>query len=105
MSEPESLVLRRLVQRIDPHLVVTFHQPLFGVGATDEGMATVRALAAGMRLPVRELVCTGVCHGTFTGWVNNRTEGLAVTVEFAERVPDRRIRRAARTLVAVAVAP
>lgn len=101
MSEPESLVLRRLVRRIDPHLVVTFHQPLFGVGANDKGMATVRALAAGMRLPVRRFVCTGVCHGTFTGWVNHRTDGLAVTVEFGRTAPAWRIRRAARTAVDV----
>lgn len=101
MSEPESLVLRRLVRRIDPHLVVTFHQPLFGVGANDKGMSTVRALAAGMRLPVRRFVCTGVCHGTFTGWVNHRTDGLAVTVEFGRTAPAWRIRRAARTAVDV----
>ena len=35
----------------------------------------VRALAAGMRLPVDEFHCTGVCYGTFTGWVNHRTDG------------------------------
>jgi len=101
LSEPESLVLRRLVRRVEPHLVITFHQPLFGVGANDKGMRTVRALAAGMRLPVRDFVCTGVCHGTFTGWVNNRTDGLAVTVEFGRTVPDWRIRRAARTVLDV----
>ena len=40
-----------------------------------------------MRLPVDEFHCTGVCYGTFTGWVNHRTDGLAVTVEFGSRVP------------------
>lgn len=101
LSEPESIALRDLVRRIDPWLVVTFHQPLFGVGANDKGMPTVRRLAAGMSLPVRDYVCTGVCYGTFTGWVNNRTEGLAVTVEFGRTAPDWRIRRAAGTLVEV----
>ena len=38
-------------------------------------MPTVRALARGMRLPVDEFLCTGVCYGTFTGWVNHRTDG------------------------------
>ena len=102
MSEPESVALRTLVQRIDPALVITFHQPLYGVGANDKGMPTVRALAAGMRLPVSRFVCTGICHGTFTGWVNDRTDGLAVTVEFGRQATDGLIRRAARTVVAVA---
>lgn len=101
LSEPESLALRRLVRRVDPWLVVTFHQPLFGVGANDKGMRTVRALASGMRLPVKSYSCTGVCRGTFTGWVNHRTDALAVTVEFARTAPAWRIRRAERTVVRV----
>lgn len=101
LSEPESVLLRDLVRRVDPWLVVTFHQPLFGVGANDKGMRTVRALAAGMRLPVKEYACTGVCYGTFTSWVNHRTDALAVTVEFGRTASDWRIRRAARTVVAV----
>lgn len=101
LSEPESVLLRDLVRRVDPWLVVTFHQPLFGVGANDKGMRTVRALAAGMRLPVKEYACTGVCYGTFTSWVNHRTNALAVTVEFGRTASDWRIRRAARTVVAV----
>lgn len=101
MSEPESVALRRLVRRVDPWLIVTFHQPLFGIGANDKGMRTVRALAAGMRLPVKSYSCTGVCRGTFTGWVNHRTDALAVTVEFARTAPAWRIRRAERALLDV----
>lgn len=104
LSEPEAVSLRDLVRRLDPWLVVTFHQPLFGVGANDKGMRTVREIAAGMRLPVDDFACTGVCHGTFTGWVNHRTAGLAVTVEFGETAPDWRIGRAARTVVEVGAA-
>jgi predicted deacylase len=101
LSEPESVALRNLIRRLDPWLVVTFHQPLFGVGTNDKGMATVRAIARGMRLPVDDFACTGVCHGTFTGWVNHRTASLAVTVEFGEVAPEWRIRAAARTVVDV----
>jgi len=101
LSEPESVVIRDLIRRIDPWLVVTFHQPLFGVGANDKGMATVRAIARGMRLPIDDFACTGVCHGSFTSWVNHRTESLAVTVEFGQSAPDWRIARAARTVVEV----
>ena len=98
------MALRDLVRRIDPWLVVTFHQPLFGVGANDTGMRTVRALARGMRLPVKDYTCSGVCYGTFTGWVNNRTETQAVTVEFGRTASAWRIRLAARTLVEVGTA-
>ncbi len=101
LSEPESVALRDLVRRLDPWLVVTFHQPLFGVGANDKGMRTVRALADGMRLPVRDYACTGICYGTFTGWVNNWTDSLAVTVEFGRTASAWRIRLAARTVVDV----
>lgn len=100
-SEPESVALRDVVRRVQPWLVVSFHQPLFGVGTQDGRMPLVRALAEGMRLPVRDFVCTGICRGTFTGWVNNRTDGVAVTVEFARSVPQWRINRAARTVVEV----
>ena len=102
LSEPEAVALRDLVRRVDPWLVVTFHQPLFGVGLNDDHGTVVRALAAGMRLPVKDFVCSGVCYGTFTQWVNNRTEGVAVTVEFGSgRVPDWRVRAAARTVAQV----
>jgi predicted deacylase len=102
LSEPESVALRDLVRRVDPWLVVTFHQPLFGVGVNDDHLGVVRALARGMRLPLDDFACSGVCYGTFTQWVNNRTDGVAVTVEFgAGRVPDWRIRAAARTVVDV----
>ena len=105
LSEPEGVALRDLVRRLQPDLTLTFHQPLFGVGANDKAMPTVRALARGMRLPVDEFHCTGVCYGTFTGWVNHRTDGLAVTVEFGSRVPSWRIWRAARTVVEVGSLP
>ena len=101
LSEPESVALQALQERLNPVLTVVFHQPLFGVGSTDKSMPTVRAIARGMRLPVTDLNCSGVCYGTFTGWINARTAGLGVTVEFAHRVPDWRIGAAAGTVVRV----
>jgi predicted deacylase len=100
-SEPETRALRAFVRRLRPALIVTFHQPLYGVGANDKAMPVVRALARGMRLPVKKFSCTGVCYGSFTSWVNHSTPGLAVTVEFGRTVSSARVRRAARTIVAV----
>jgi murein peptide amidase A len=101
LSEPESKALRRFVLKLEPALIVTFHQPLFGVGANSKGMPVVRAIAHGIRLPVRSFSCTGKCPGTFTSWVNHRTDGLAVTVEFGEHASHKRIRRAAGTVLRV----
>jgi hypothetical protein len=101
LSEPESQTLKALIRRLHPVLTVVFHQPLFGVGSSDKGMASVRAVARGMKLPIQNLACTGVCHGSFGSWVNHRTPYLAVTVEFGHKVADWRIRRAAATVVSV----
>jgi len=103
LSEPESRALRAFILKIDPALIVVFHQPLFAVGAQTQAKAApvVRALARGMGLPIRTLNCNSTCFGSFSSWVNHRTDGVAVTVEFGQSVSDSRIRRAARTLLSV----
>jgi murein peptide amidase A len=101
LSEPESVALRALQERLNPVLTLVFHQPLFGVGSTDKSTSTVRALARGMHLPVADLNCSGVCTGTFTSWINARTAGLGITVEFGHRVPQWRIGAAAGTILRV----
>jgi protein MpaA len=103
LSEPESRALRAFVLKIDPALIVVFHQPLFAVGAQAQAKASpvVRALATGMGLPIRKLSCNSTCFGSFTSWVNHRTHGVAVTVEFGQQASDNRIRRAARTVLSV----
>ena len=58
-----------------------------------------------MHLPVTDLNCTSACYGTFTSWINAKTAGLGITVEFARRVPDWRIGAAAGTLVRVGNLP
>ena len=103
LSEPESRALRAFILKIDPALIVVFHQPLFAVGAQTQAKARpiVRALATGMGLPIRTLNCGSTCFGSFSSWVNHRSDGVAVTVEFGRSVSDSRIRRAARTLLSV----
>ena len=62
-------------------------------------MRLVREIAAGMRLPVDEFHCTGVCYGTFTGWVNHRTGATASRSSSAGGCRTWRITRAAHTVV------
>jgi protein MpaA len=81
-SEPETRAFRDFIHEIDPRFIVSFHQPLHGVGRSGERPAFLRRLARGLDLPRKSFQCSGVCHGTMTQWFNFRHEGTAVTVEF-----------------------
>ena len=81
-SEPETRAFRDFLAEIRPRFVVSFHQPLYGVGRDSERVAFQRRLARELRLPRKSFNCTGVCHGTMTQWFNHRQEGTAITVEF-----------------------
>jgi len=70
------------INKVNPRITITFHQPLFGVGLNTKRNDVVRALAETMRLPVESYSCTSVCYGSFTSWHNKRKNGVAVTVEF-----------------------
>jgi protein MpaA len=102
-SEPESRALKRFLDRTDPEFVVSFHQPLDGVGRAGERPAFVRRLSKGLGLPVKAFNCSGECHGTMTAWFNAGHDGTAVTVEFGSSPSRKYLRgRAARgTLSAV----
>ncbi|QLQ09364.1 MAG: DUF2817 domain-containing protein [Nocardioidaceae bacterium] len=84
-SEPETRAFRKFLKQVDPRFVVSFHQPLHGVGTTDKRPAFVKRLARQLGLPIKPFNCTGQCHGTMTDWVNGRLKGTAVTVEFGSR--------------------
>ncbi len=81
-SEPETRAFKRFVHEIDPRFIVSFHQPLYGVGRSGERQSFLRRLARGLNLPRRSFECGGVCHGTMTMWFNRHHDGTAVTVEF-----------------------
>lgn len=82
-SEPETRVLKRFLNRVNPGHVVTFHSPLRGIdvyGAKDPPFA--RRLSTQLRLPMKSFDCSGGCHGTLTQWFNRNHPGACVTVEF-----------------------
>jgi protein MpaA len=81
-SEPESRAFKRFVDRVDPTFIVSFHQPLYGVGRAGERRPFLRRLSKGLDLPIKAFNCTGRCHGTMTAWFNANYDGTAVTVEF-----------------------
>ena len=93
----------RFFTQVRPRFVASFHQPLYGVDTSTR--ATRRfaiRLARGLNLPRKQLVCGGVCHGTFTMWFNHRFAGKAVTAEYGAHPGRDRMRvRAPRQLVRV----
>jgi murein peptide amidase A len=83
-SEPETKAVMAFLRQVRPSYVVSFHQPLHGVGrAGSKGAALVRRLHRGLHLPVKSFNCSGACHGTMTEWFNAGFPGVAVTVEYA----------------------
>jgi protein MpaA len=86
-SEPETKAMMRFLRQIRPTYVVSFHQPLHGVGrAGAKGAALVRRLHRGLHLPIKSFNCSGACHGTMTEWFNAGFPGVAVTVEYGRGV-------------------
>jgi succinylglutamate desuccinylase len=84
-SEPESRAFRDFVDQVRPRYIVSFHQPLHGVGRDGERRPFQRRLARGLGLPIKALNCAGRCHGTMTEWYNAHHAGTAITVEFGDR--------------------
>jgi len=81
-SEPETRAMTRFLDRIQPDFVISFHQPLYGIDVRGAKKPRwTRNLAENLRLPIHEIDCGGVCHGTMTQWFNARHEGFAITVE------------------------
>lgn len=89
MSEPETAAMAAFIQRIQPHQMVSIHQPLTGVdnyGLKDRSLHD--ALVRELGLPSRSLDCNGGCRGTMTQWINTTTRGAAITIEYPLRVSD-----------------
>jgi protein MpaA len=97
-SEPETKAVMAFLGAVRPAYVVSFHQPLRGVGrAGTKGAAFVRRLHRGLRLPVKSFNCSSVCHGTMTEWFNARFRGVAVTVEYGRGLSRRQATRTGPT--------
>lgn len=87
--------MMRFLREVRPARILSFHQPLNGVDTDTKRPAFARRVADKLNLPRRSLTCGGVCHGTMTGWYNNKFAGAALTVEYGARPPRRLMRRVA----------
>ena len=91
-SEPETRAMMGFLREVRPDYVLSFHQPLHGVDTDNKRPAFSHRVARTLGLPATTLDCGGVCHGTMTGWFNDRFEGFALTVEYGARPPARLMR-------------
>lgn len=99
-SEPETRAAMSLLEEVRPDLVVSFHQPLYGVDSYGaKRRAVVDTLARHLALPVRRFACWSVCRGTLTGWFNQSLPGTAVTVELVRSASAAQLDRVARGLL------
>jgi hypothetical protein len=93
-SEPETKAVMAFLRKIRPTYVVSYHQPLNGVGrAGSKGAPFVRRLHRGTGLPIKSFNCSGKCHGTMTEWFNANFPGVAVTVEYGRGLSSKQATR------------
>lgn len=90
-SEPETRAVMRFLRDIKPRWILSFHQPLHGVDTVTKDKRFSRRVARALDLPRKSFTCGGVCHGTMTGWYNNRFRGAALTVEYGAHPTRRRM--------------
>lgn len=103
-SEPETRALRRLIDRVEPHLTVWLHQPYrMVVDTPGAGRATLRAYARRTGLPLRRLPRY---RGTAVGWQHaTRPQHEAMVVELGGgSVSARAARRHAHAILAAGAA-
>lgn len=91
-SEPETKAMMRFLRDVRPSRILSFHQPLYGVDTDTKNRPFARRVARKLELPAKRFDCGGVCHGTMTGWYNDKFKGAALTVEYGAH-PTRRMMR------------
>lgn len=85
LSEPETRAVHTFLRKIRPHYLVSLHQPLRGVDATDGARldkAFRNRLARNLKLPIKAFNCWSVCYGSMTPWYTKHNYGLGFTIEF-----------------------
>src|SRR5262249_33844354 len=90
LSEPETRIARRLIERLRPAVTIWFHQPLALVDSSGGDVRVERAFARRVRLPLRHIHSY---PGTATRWQNHRYPD---TTAFLVELPGGPLARALR---------
>ena len=101
LSERESRIAARLIERIEPEITIWFHQPLALVDRSGGDVAIQRRYARLVDLPLVQL---GRFHGTATSWQNHTFgNSTAFVVELSPGpLRPRDVRRFARAVFQLA---
>lgn len=91
-SEPETRAMMAFLRRVDPDIVLSFHQPLYGVDTLTPHKKFSRTVARTLQLPTKKFSCNGGCHGTMTMWFNRHFDGKALTIEYGARPSRKELR-------------
>jgi protein MpaA len=86
-SEPETRALIRLIERLQPTLIVTLHAPLACVNYDGPAASSAAQLAAAIGLPVRAEIGYPT-PGSLGTWAGVERGIPIVTVEFGEVAPE-----------------
>lgn len=83
-SEPESRAIRDFVAKIEPHELVSLHQPLFAVDSYEVKSQSLHdRLVQHLAIPSKRLDCKGgTCRGTMTQWINANHPTASITIEY-----------------------
>lgn len=99
-SEPETRAAMRFLDEVRPQWFASYHQPLWGIGKSEDARGFQRRLSDHLGLPIRRFsVCGSDCppgFPTMTDWYNTHYRGTGITVEFGSRVSETFRNRAAR---------
>ncbi len=90
-SEPETRAMVEFFSKVQPHTLISMHQPLRVVDFSGGDPDVTRWLARNLRLPFSHVAISGGGHavggGTMTSWYNRKyRKQTAVTVEMPPKV-------------------
>ena len=99
-SESETQGMMAFLQRVQPRLVVSYHQAYDVIDtAMPRSRYLARAYARFVHMRTAAVPCMGPCRGTMIGWLSHSTAIDGFTVELPASVTARMAKRHARAVV------
>lgn len=79
LSEPESAVVARMVEEVDPAVIVSIHSPLDAINYDGPARELAEAMAAAASLPIDQDI--GIYPGSFGSWAGVDLQIPTITLE------------------------
>lgn len=99
-SERETRGMMAFLERVQPDLVVSYHQAYDVIDtAMPRSRPLARAYARFVAMRTATVPCMGPCRGTMIGWLGHHTSIDGFTVELPSQVPSQMANRHARAVL------